>query len=244
MEKQEQNDNPIDIDLTQFALKDCDRVSIEMPAMPEVCEDDIDAQLFAYVANAPKGSPIRSIADLDDAWVKANLPMYESIGEVRNAIRANLIKETSAAFEELKFAKCADALVARLQGAIPEDAVASHAEAVRARNEEAIRMQGSTLARYLEDARLTSEEYESRLCEEAEREIALNIALDKMIEATATTVPNAELTEYLACEDPAEFLEELRASGMVEEARKAASRVKVMRRIVETAAVETTEDPS
>ena len=65
-----------------------------------------------------------------------------------------------------------------------------------------------------------------------------------MVEVTATTVPNAELTEYLACEDPARFLEELRESGKVEQARKAAARVKVMRRVIETAEVETEGDES
>lgn len=236
------SDNPID--LSQFSLSECDRVHIEMPALPEVTEDDIDAQLFAYVANAPKNSPVKSLADLDDAWVKANLPVYDSIGEVRNAIRASLTKETAAAFDEVKYAKCADALIERLEGAIPEAVVAEHAETVRARNDEAIRLQGMSMARYLEDARMTKEQYDENLLDEARREIALNIALDKMVEATATTVPNPELTEYLACEDPAAFLEELRESGKVEEARRAASRVKVMRRVVETADVKTPKDVS
>lgn len=229
------SENPID--LAQFTLSACDRVRIEMPPLSDVTEDDIDAQLFAYVANAPKDSPIKTLADLDDAWVRANLPMYASIGEVRNAIRASLTRETTTAFDEIRYAKCAEALIGRLQGDIPEAVVQAHAETVRARTEESLQAQGMTLARYLEDARMTSEQYEEGLLDEARREIALNIALDKMVEVTATTVPNAELTEYLACEDPERFLEELRESGKVEQARKAAARVKVMRRVIETAEV-------
>lgn len=236
------SENPID--LAQFSLSACDRVRIEMPPLSDVTEDDIDAQLFAYVANAPKDSPIKTLADLDDAWVKANLPMYESIGEVRNAIRASLTKETTVAFDEIRYAKCAEALIERLEGDIPAAVIEAHAETVRARTEEAARAQGVSLARYLEDARMTSEQYEASLLDEARREIALNIALDKMVEVTATTVPNAELTEYLACGDPARFLEELRESGKVEQARKAAARVKVMRRVIETAEVETEGDGS
>lgn len=236
------SENPID--LAQFSLSACDRVRIEMPPLSDVTEDDIDAQLFAYVANAPKDSPIKTLADLDDAWVKANLPMYESIGEARNAIRASLTKETTVAFDEIRYAKCAEALIERLEGDIPAAVIEAHAETVRARTEEAARAQGVSLARYLEDARMTSEQYEASLLDEARREIALNIALDKMVEVTATTVPNAELTEYLACEDPARFLEELRESGKVEQARKAAARVKVMRRVIETAEVETEGDGS
>lgn len=236
------SENPID--LARFSLSACDRVRIEMPPLSDVTEDDIDAQLFAYVANAPKDSPIKTLGDLDDAWVKANLPMYESIGEVRNAIRASLTKETTVAFDEIRYAKCAEALIERLEGDIPVAVIEAHAETVRARTEEAARAQGVSLARYLEDAHMTSEQYEASLLDEARREIALNIALDKMVEVTATTVPNAELTEYLACEDPARFLEELRESGKVEQARKAAARVKVMRRVIETAEVETEGDES
>lgn len=236
------SENPID--LARFSLSACDRVRIEMPPLSDVTEDDIDAQLFAYVANAPKDSPIKTLGDLDDAWVKANLPMYESIGEVRNAIRASLTKETTVAFDEIRYAKCAEALIERLEGDIPVAVIEAHAETVRARIEEAARAQGVSLARYLEDAHMTSEQYEASLLDEARREIALNIALDKMVEVTATTVPNAELTEYLACEDPARFLEELRESGKVEQARKAAARVKVMRRVIETAEVETEGDES
>lgn len=227
------------IDLTRFELTACDRVTIAMPEMPEVCEDDIDAQLFAYVASAPKGSPVKSIADLDDAWVRENLPLYEGIGEVRNAIRANLTKETAAAFDELKYAKCADALVGRLRGDLPAEAVAEMAEAVRARNEDMLRQQGLTVRRYLEDHRMSESDYDAKVREEAERELALNVALDKMVEATATTVANGEITEYLACDDPESFLEEVRESGRIEDARRAASRVKVMRRVIETAKVGT-----
>ena len=189
------SENPID--LARFSLSACDRVRIEMPPLSVVTEDDIDAQLFAYVA-----------------------------------------------FDEIRYAKCAEALIERLEGDIPVAVIEAHAETVRARTEEAARAQGVSLARYLEDAHMTSEQYEASLLDEARREIALNIALDKMVEVTATTVPNAELTEYLACEDPARFLEELRESGKVEQARKAAARVKVMRRVIETAEVETEGDES
>ena len=159
------SENPID--LARFSLSACDRVRIEMPPLSDVTEDDIDAQLFAYVANAPKDSPIKTLGDLDDAWVKANLPMYESIGEVRNAIRASLTKETTVAFDEIRYAKCAEALIERLEGDIPVAVIEAHAETVRARTEEAARAQGVSLARYLEDAHMTSEQYEASLLDEA-----------------------------------------------------------------------------
>ena len=51
------SENPID--LARFSLSACDRVRIEMPPLSDVTEDDIDAQLFAYVANAPEDKPDR-----------------------------------------------------------------------------------------------------------------------------------------------------------------------------------------
>lgn len=234
----EKKEDALFVDPALYSLTDYDRVRIEMPKPPMVTEGDIDAQLFAYVASAPKGSPVRSIADLDDAWVQANLPAYSTIGELRNAIRATLIRETAAAFDEAKFQKCADVLVGRLEGELPADVVEAHSEEVRKRNEEMLAMQGASLARYLEDSRMSKQDYEAKLREEAEREVALNVALDKMIEVTATTVGMNELTDYLACEDPEAFLEELGENGRMADACAAAARVKVMRRVVETAEVE------
>ena len=50
-------------------------------------------------------------------------------------------------------------------------------------------------------------------------------------------VGNHELTEYLSAPNPEKFLEEIREKNMVEEARRAAVRVKVMRRAIDTAIV-------
>ena len=71
----------------------------------------------------------------------------------------------------------------------------------------------------------------------------LNVALDLMAKVLNTQVGNHELTEYLSSPNPEKFLEEIREKGMVEEARRAAVRVKVMRRVVDTAIIEEEGSP-
>lgn len=225
------------IDLNDFKLSAYDQVRIEMPAPFVVSKEDIDAQLFSHVANAPKGSSLHSLEDLDDAWVQENFPGIGGIAELREAIKARISKDNEFAYENTKFATCADAIVERLEGEISPEAIAANLDEVRKRSDEMIYSFGLTKKQYLKEENITEEEYEEKLKEETRHDLALNIALDKMIEVTTTTVPNSELTEYLTFDNPETFLQELQESGKVEQARQAASRVKVMRRIVETAEI-------
>lgn len=226
------------VDLGEFELSDYDGVAITMPPAPTVSEEDIDAQLFTYVANAPKGSGIVSIADLDDAWVAETFPDLGTLAALRDSIRKSLMEEMTEALETYRYLQCADALISKLVGTLPVDLVDDRAEEVRQRNEEMFRMSGISKARYFEDEGLTKDTYEERVREEAEHDVALNIALDKLIEHEGVTVAVEEITQYLMCDDPDGFLNELEEKGLVEKAKLAAVRVKAMREVVENAEVE------
>ncbi|MEG1516917.1 MAG: hypothetical protein RR360_01090 [Raoultibacter sp.] len=239
MSSAETNETPIDLEA--FKLSAYDRVRIEMPAPLLVSKEDIDSQLFPYIATAPKGSSLHGLEDLDDAWVAENFPEINGIEGLRDLIAARIKKDNEFSYENLKFAQCADALIDRLEGEISEEAIAANLDEVRKRSEAMIGSFGLAKKQYLKEEGITEVEYEEKLKEETKHDLALNIALDKMIEMTATTVSNSELTDFLSTDNPDAFLRELQASGKVEEARHAASRVKVMRRIVETAEITVAE---
>ena len=84
---------------------------------------------------------------------------------------------------------------------------------------------------------MTPDQYEDKLRNETLYQMRLNIALDIMADVLNMQVGNHELTEYLSAPDPEKFLAEIREKNMVEEARRAAVRVKVMRRVIDTAIV-------
>lgn len=228
------------LDPNDFKLSDYDGLTIVMPKLPTATEEDIDAQLFSYIASSGQGASSKGLSDLDDEWVKENFGGVgiTTLKDLRISIRSDLNRQSKAEYENLKFRTCSEAVAARLEGEIPADVLDANVEASRGRYEQQLRMMGTTKVRYMRDEHLTEEQYEQRVRDDVAFQLKLNMALDKMVEATTMTVPNSELTEYLACEDPEQFLTELRESGRVEEARQAASRVKMMRRLVETAVIE------
>ena len=225
----------IDLDPKQFKMNDYDNVRITMPAKPAMTADDIDAQLFQYVVSG--GKKIKSIADLDDDWVKANFDMYETIDEVRQAIKDQYDHDMEFEMSDLKFRVCCDALLARLEGEVPEDILAHNIEVVREGNAERLKEMHISMEQYLREEHLTPEQYDQKLRDETLYQMRLNVAIDIMADVLGMQVGNHQLTEYLSTPDPEAFIAEIREKGQVENARRAAVRVKTMRRVVDTAIV-------
>lgn len=94
-----------------------------------------------------------------------------------------------------------------------------------------------SLEQFLREEHMTPDQYEEKLHDEALYQMRLNVALDLMADVLGMQVGNHELTEYLSAPNPEAFLAEIREKGQVENARRAAVRVKAMRRIVDTAIV-------
>ncbi len=229
------------LDLSAFALSSLDSVRVVMPPAPVATDDDVDAQLFVYVASATNHSPIRSIGDLTDEWVKGQFDGINTMAELRAGIKQDLERQGMVAWNNTKFQKCSDALVARLEGELPKEVIAANVEVSHAQYESRLRLMGSTKERYLREEHLTPEQFDEKLRDDVVFQLKLNAALDKMIEAKGIEVAKSELTEYLSTDDPDSFLAEIEANGRVEDACQAAARVKAMRHIVETAVVETEE---
>ncbi|HIW76920.1 MULTISPECIES: hypothetical protein [Gordonibacter] len=227
-----------ELDLDSVTLSSYERVRLTMPSLPHAKDDDVDAQLFEYVASADKDSHITCIADLDDEWVRSMFDGMNTMAELRDAIKRDLDKHYLRDWNALKFQRCTDALVARVEADISDEVLDKNVEASRAQYDQRLASFGMTKAQYLREERMTEEEYEQKLRDDVAFQLKLNAGLDKLIEATNIDVPKSELHEYLACDDPAEFAAELEKNGKVEEARHAAARVKAMRRLVEAAEVE------
>lgn len=225
----------LQLDPADFKLSDYDNVRITMPEKPPMNEEDIDAQLFEYVLSS--GKEIKSIADLDDAWVRAHFDGLETVNDVRNAIKEQYDKELEFQYSDLKFKACSDALVERLQGEVPEDVLQSNVDAMRAASQARFDAMHISLEQFLRESHLTTDQYEDKLREETLYQLRVNMALDLMADVLGMQVGNHELTEYLSAPNPEAFLEEIREKGQVENARKAAVRVKVMRRAIDTAIV-------
>lgn len=225
------------LDPAMFTLSSFDNVHISMPPEPAVSSEDVDAELFQYVASAGKGSGITSIADLDDEWVKSTFDGLETITQLREALERDLVRQDKRNWANVKFQKCSDALAAKLEGDTPADILEANIEASRKQYDEHLHSFGMTKAQYLRQEHLTAEEFEEKICEDVAFQLKLNMALDKMIENQGIEVAKEELTDYLSCEDPTSFVAELEELGRVEEARLAAARVKAMRGIVENAVV-------
>lgn len=230
-----QSQGMTDLNPADFTLSDYDNVHIEMPLKPRMSEEDIDAQLFEYVASG--GKKLQSIADLDDAWVRANFDGLETVADVRQAIKDQYDREIEYEYSDIKFRNCCDALIERLEGDMPADVVERNVEAMRASNAERLQAMHITFEQFLREEHMTSDQYEDKLRAETLYQMKLNVALDLMAEVLGVQVGNHEITEYLSAPNPQAFLDEIKEKGQVENARRAAKRVKVMRRVVDTAVV-------
>lgn len=225
----------LELDPSKFKLTDYDNLSITMPQKPALSEEDVDAQLFEYVLST-NGS-IKSINELDDEWVKKNFEGLETIEDVRQAIKDDFDRETEVEYSDMKFHACCDALVDRLEGEIDEDVLESNVEAMRQANERRLDAMNISMSQFLREESLTPEQYDQKLRDETTHQLRLNVALDLLADVLGMQVGNHELTDYLQTNDPKAFLDEIREKDMVEEARRAAVRVKTMRRAVDTAIV-------
>ena len=225
----------IELDPKDYKLNDYDNVRITMPAKPALSEEDVDAQLFEYVLSG--GKHINSIADLDDAWVQSNFEGMSTIEEVRQAIKDQYDHDLEFEYSDIKYKLCADALIARLEGDVPEETLTHNVDAMRAGNLARLEAMHISFEQFLREEHMTPDQYEDKLRNETLYQMRLNVALDIMADVLNMQVGNHELTEYLSAPDPEKFLAEIREKNMVEEARRAAVRVKVMRRVIDTAIV-------
>ena len=225
----------IELDPKDYKLNDYDNVRITMPAKPALSEEDVDAQLFEYVLSG--GKHINSIADLDDAWVQNNFEEMSTIEEVRQAIKDQYDHDLEFEYSDIKYKLCADALIARLEGDVPEETLTHNIDAMRTGNLARLEAMHISFEQFLREEHMTPDQYEDKLRNETLYQMRLNVALDIMADVLNMQVGNHELTEYLSAPDPEKFLAEIREKNMVEEARRAAVRVKVMRRVIDTAIV-------
>lgn len=231
----------LDLDPADFKLSDYDNIRIEMPKKDELSEEDIDAQLFEYVLSS--GKEIQSINDLDDSWVQAHFDGLATVGEVREAIKEQYDKEVDFEYRNIKFATCCDALLDRLEGDVPEDIIQNNVDVMRQANLDRLEAMHVSMDQFLREEHMTPDQYEERLRNETIHQLRMNVALDLMVDVLGMQVGNHEITEYLSAPNPEAFLEEIREKGQVEAARKAAVRVKAMRRIVDTALVNGSDVP-
>lgn len=225
----------VELDPKDFKLNDYDNVRITMPAKPALSEEDVDAQLFEYVLSG--GKKINSIADLDDEWVQSNFDGFNTIEDVRQAIKDQYDHDLEFEYSDIKYKICAEALMDRLEGEIDDELLKHNIDVVREGNLKRLEEMHISFEQFLREERLTPDQFEDKLRDEVIYQLRLNVALDIMADVLNMQVGNHELTEYLSAPDPEKFLAEIREKDMVEEARRAAVRVKVMRRVIDTAIV-------
>ena len=213
-------------------------LKITMPPKPKVSEEELEAQLFSYIANAPKDSQLTTIADLDDEWAEGMYPGIGGIEGLRNTIQAQIAAEQEYAYEAMKTALIEDALIARLEGDIPTALIEANKAEVRYKKEAAIHEGGKSLSQYLREENISEEDFDRKLDEETHHMVALTIALDTFSSDTQIEINENELSEYLYTDDPQGFLAELKEKNLVNEACRAAARVAALRKLRDEAQIE------
>lgn len=226
------NDTPR-LNLDDFNMSSYDVVELEGIEKPIITDEDIHDGLLMFVSGLLGRSAV--FPDVTDEWVKQNVNGIDSLSELQIAIKGQIEQERSSDLADAKYRFCANELIGRVQGDIDAPLLDRAVEELRRQKDLMLANMGETLEEYLRFEKQTKDVYEEELVDEAGMNLKLNIALDKMAIVNGTTVMNKEIPELLSNDDPESFMNQLEESGQLENARKAAARVKVMRRIIETA---------
>lgn len=220
-----------------FELSSYEPLEISLPGALSATDADVDAQLFEYVSNASRHSRIRSLQDLDDEWVSETFPNMSTIAELREHIKTELNREYNRERANGKYEACMEALVARVQGELPEGYVDENIAAASKLYEQRLNSFGMTKAKYMDKEKLTEEEFIQKMRDDIAFKAKYDVAVELLVDHYGVTVEEDEITQYLSCEDPATYVDELKASGNLEGAKHAAAKVKIMRRVMDEAVV-------
>ena len=110
------------------------------------CEQQVDAEVTVKALQ----EEVRPA--LTDAWVREQLPAFESADEMRNAIRSSLERQSRAAYDMQLRQAIARELGDRIEGSIPDEAYEQMMGQLRAGIEMDLKSQGKSWDEFVEES--------------------------------------------------------------------------------------------
>ncbi len=137
----------------------------------------------------------RILPELDDEFVKDVSTDSETVEQYREEIKNNLAEDLKKARETDISNKCADALAEKVEGEIPQAMYDNRVTDMMKEMEMRLRQQGLDLNLYMQYTGMTEDTLREQYAEEAEKQVKVRLALEKIAELENITATDEELAE-------------------------------------------------
>ena len=224
-------------------LASYDPVDITVQA-PRVSEEEIDARVRELVRQfGAQGEDNIAVGDeLDDAWVRDNIPdpQVNTVQGMREALRKAGEQYKLAEFEQYKVAVGAAELAKRLTSAVPADIINAMADSMISELRAQAVAQGTTISAVCEERGMDEDAMRREALDEATSMLQQGLALDAVFRHECLSIDEQDRAAALRAIAPGseeEAEEQLCASGYAFTIEETAQRLRAGRFILEHARV-------
>lgn len=184
--------------------------------------------------------------ELTDEWVALNVPLYDSVEDMRAGIRADILKERTVQYEDLKMQLAAAELAKRFEGSIADEVYEAMREQVLIDLRIRLNRQGVSFEQFVE-TQGGEQQFGMMLMLQTRQVLIQGYALDALFRHEKMELTEADLLE--ACsgfnqQNPAAVKREAERAGRSFALREIAERIKANHWLVEHATVNVSEPGS
>ena len=181
----------------------------------------------------------RNLPELTDAWVKSTIE-YEDVAELRTRITESIKESKQTNMPSLRETRATEKLSLRLEGSPPEEMVKQIEQNNYQDFFKSIQDNHTTFDQYLADNKLTSEQFRTRMHEQAVRNANTALALDSLARHIKLEVSDDEVFDEFknsGVENPNELFKKWKSEGRISEIREGLLRMKALQHLCDTAEV-------
>lgn len=174
---------------------------------------------------------------IDDAWISQNLPMYNSLQELRDMMAREIDKERKKYYEDYKRNMAATELSKRFEGHIPDEVYEGTMGETSKRLHQQVAQQGLTWEQFLEQNG-GEQQVNMLMMVETRQQLVLGFALDAYYREKGLVYTEDDLDEVcfqMAPENPKMARANMERSGFGYALRESAERLRACKDLVEHA---------
>ena len=176
---------------------------------------------------------------VDDEWVKKNLPMYESLADMREKLGADVDKDRRKYYEDYKRNMVAGELAKRFKGTIPDEIYEGSMSETRANIRQQVARQGLKWEEFVEQSG-GEQQVNMMLMVEMRQNLVTGFALDAYYRHEKLSYDESDLDEVcfqMNPQNPKVARESMERNGFGYALRESAERLRACKRLVETAEI-------
>lgn len=185
--------------------------------------------------------------DIDDEWVKKNMPMYKGLAELRRDIEGKLNVQGREQYDNYLRQLAVEEASKRFEGSIPDEAYESMRENLLAQYRQALQQQGKTWEQFVEESG-GEQQVSMMLMLQIRQMLVAGFVLDAIFRHEKLTLTDEDILD--ACRamnpqmNPQAMRDQMEQAGRGFALRESAERLKANKWLVENAKITEAEPPA